>query len=65
MSSVEESADSVPQVLKKWIVRTPLCQGNPRREDVEIIVEELPSLKNGGIYLARVQLPLLVILIIG
>ena len=32
---------------KKWVVKTPY-NGHPKREDLEIVEEELPPLKDGG-----------------
>ena len=32
---------------KKWILRKPF-EGIPKREDLEIVEEELPPLKDGG-----------------
>ena len=32
---------------KKWVLRKPF-QGLPKREDLEIVEEELPPLKDGG-----------------
>ncbi len=34
---------------KKWVVKTPY-KGQPKREDLEIVEEQLPPVKDGGTY---------------
>ena len=44
---------------KKWLMRSPF-QGQPKREDLEIVEEELPPIKDGG---ARMWLTIVSILL--
>ncbi len=40
------------RVSKKWVVKNSF-KGDPKREDLEIVEEELPPLKDGGIYFIK------------
>lgn len=43
---------SAARTTKKWIVKTPY-KGDPKREDLEIIEEQLPPLKDGGNFFSK------------